>query len=118
MPAGRSVRGPPTLFPENDLVFCFFLLTPGTRHIFRILEEKSAVPSMQEDAMDNPLPEEGIEFATFGRRTVAPRVCIADGKRHIRKFLGEALEELGFITCECTQVGELNAVLDGEAPDL
>jgi EAL domain-containing protein (putative c-di-GMP-specific phosphodiesterase class I) len=73
---------------------------------------------MQEDAMDNPLPEEVIEFATFGRRKVAPRVCIADGKRHIRKFLGEALEELGFITCECTQVGELNAVLDGEAPDL
>lgn len=68
--------------------------------------------------MDNPLPEEVIEFATFGRRKVAPRVCIADGKRHIRKFLGEALEQLGFITCECTQVGELNAVLDGEAPDL
>jgi EAL domain-containing protein (putative c-di-GMP-specific phosphodiesterase class I) len=90
----------------------------GNRHIFRILEEKSAVLSMQEDAMDNPLPEEVIEFATFGRRKVAPRVCIADGKRHIRKFLGEALEELGFITCECTQVGELNAVLDGEAPDL
>jgi PleD family two-component response regulator len=65
---------------------------------------------MQEDAVDNPLPE--------GRRKVAPRVCIADGKRHIRKFLGEALEQLGFITCECTQVGELNAVLDGEAPDL
>jgi EAL domain-containing protein (putative c-di-GMP-specific phosphodiesterase class I) len=90
----------------------------GNRHIFRIIEEKSAVPSMQKDAMDNPPPEEAIKFATFGRRRVAPRVCIADGKRHIRKFLGEALEELGFITCECTQVGELSAVLDGQAPDL
>src|SRR5450759_5599896 len=43
---------------------------------------------------------------------------LADGKPHIRKFLGEALEELGFITCECTQVGELSAVLDGQTPDL
>jgi EAL domain-containing protein (putative c-di-GMP-specific phosphodiesterase class I) len=73
---------------------------------------------MHEDAMDNSPPEEAIKFATFGRRKVAPRVCIADGKRHIRKFLGEALEELGFITRECTQVGELSAVLDGQAPDL
>lgn len=68
--------------------------------------------------MGNQLPEEAIKLATFGRRKVAPRVCIADGKPHIRKFLGEALEELGFITCECTQVGELSAVLDGQTPDL
>ena len=68
--------------------------------------------------MKNPLTKEAIKLTTFGRRKVAPRVCIADGKRHIRKFLGEALEELGFITCECTQVGELSAVLDGQAPDL
>jgi len=68
--------------------------------------------------MGNSPPEEAIKFATFGRRKVAPRVCIADGKRHIRKFLEEALEELGFITRECTQVGELSAVLDGHAPDL
>jgi len=40
------------------------------------------------------------------------------GKRHIRKFLEEALEELGFSVCECTQVGELSAVLDGQAPNL
>jgi EAL domain-containing protein (putative c-di-GMP-specific phosphodiesterase class I) len=63
-------------------------------------------------------PEEIIKSATFGRRKVAPRVCIADSKQHIRKFLGEAMEELGFITCECTQVGELNAVLDAQWPDL
>ena len=69
--------------------------------------------------MGNQQPEETIKVATFGRRKVAPRVCIADGKPHIRKFLGEALEELGFITCECTQVGELSAALDGQImPDL
>ncbi len=53
-----------------------------------------------------------------GWRKVMPRVCIVDGKRHIRKFLEEALEELGFTTCECTQVAELSPMLDGRAPDL
>ena len=47
-----------------------------------------------------------------------PHVCIVDGKRHIRRFLEEALEELGLTACECTQVGEQSAVLDGQAPDL
>lgn len=68
--------------------------------------------------MGNHLPGKINKSTTFGRRKVAPRVCIADSKSHIRKFLGEILEELGFITCECTQVGELSAVLDGQAPDL
>jgi len=69
--------------------------------------------------LGNQQPEETIKVATFGRRKVAPRVCIADGKPHIRKFLGEALEELGFITCECAQVGELSAAIDGQImPDL
>ena len=65
--------------------------------------------------MGNHLPGKINKSTTFGRRKVAPRVCIADSKSHIRKFLGEILEELGFITCECTQVGELSAVLDGQA---
>src|ERR1700693_1795061 len=69
--------------------------------------------------MGHQQPEEAIKFVTFGRRKIAPRVCIADSKSHVRKFLREALEELGFITCECTQVGELSAVLDGQVmPDL
>ena len=62
--------------------------------------------------------EEIGKLATFGRRKVAPRVCIADSKQHIRTFLSEALEELGFITCECAQVGEIDAVLDSHLPDL
>jgi EAL domain-containing protein (putative c-di-GMP-specific phosphodiesterase class I)/CheY-like chemotaxis protein len=68
--------------------------------------------------MENQRPEEAIKLAAFGRRKVAPRVCIADSKPHIRKFLGDALEELGLITCECAQVGELSAVLDAQLPDL
>jgi len=62
-------------------------------------------------------PEEAIKSATFGRRKVKPRVLIADGRQHIRKFLGESLEEFGFITCECTQVGELGALLDAQLLD-
>jgi EAL domain-containing protein (putative c-di-GMP-specific phosphodiesterase class I) len=55
---------------------------------------------------------------TFGRRKVVPRACIADAKQHVRTFLGEALEEMGFITCECAQPSELAAVLNAELPDL
>jgi len=68
--------------------------------------------------MSNRNIEETGKLATFGRRKVAPRVCIADSKQHIRTFLGEALGELGFITCECAQVGEIDAVLDSHLPDL
>lgn len=62
--------------------------------------------------------EETNVIATFGRRKVAPRACVADSKPHIRNFLREALEELGFITCECEQAGSVNAVLAGQCPDL
>lgn len=68
--------------------------------------------------MENQGPEEAVKSTTFGRRKVVPCVCVADGKRHIREFVGEALEELGFITCECAQVGELSAVLDTRLPDV
>ncbi len=54
----------------------------------------------------------------FGRRKVAARACVADGKVHIRNFLREALEELGFITCECEQPDGLRAVVGLERPDL
>jgi EAL domain-containing protein (putative c-di-GMP-specific phosphodiesterase class I) len=42
-----------------------------------------------------------VPAASFGRRKVVPRACIAEGKAHIRDFLREALEELGFIVSEC-----------------
>jgi EAL domain-containing protein (putative c-di-GMP-specific phosphodiesterase class I) len=55
---------------------------------------------------------------TFGRGKVKPRVCVADTKQHIRTFLREALEELGFIACECAQIDELEGVLAQHLPDL
>ncbi len=68
--------------------------------------------------MVNQRIEEAAKLATFGRRKVTPRVCIADSKQHIRTFLAEALEELGFVTCECMQASQLGAVLDAQLPDL
>jgi EAL domain-containing protein (putative c-di-GMP-specific phosphodiesterase class I) len=62
--------------------------------------------------------EGAIKSATFGRRKVTPRVCLVEGKQCIRKYLGEALEEIGYISCECTQIGELGVVLDAQLPDL
>jgi EAL domain-containing protein (putative c-di-GMP-specific phosphodiesterase class I) len=55
--------------------------------------------------------------ATFGHRRVRPCVCVIDRKQHIRTFLCDALEELGFITRECAHFGELDTVLKPQ-PDL
>ena len=53
-----------------------------------------------------------------GRRKGVPSVCIADAKQHVRTFLGTALEEFGFVVCECPKADELAAVLDAKLPDL
>lgn len=63
-------------------------------------------------------PDERAQPATFGHRKVAPRACIADSKKHLRTFLADALEDLGFVTSECAKAGELAAVLDEKLPDL
>jgi EAL domain-containing protein (putative c-di-GMP-specific phosphodiesterase class I)/CheY-like chemotaxis protein len=55
---------------------------------------------------------------TFGRRKVVPRVCVADGKRHLRAFLTDILEDLGFVTSECAQAGDLEEILATQLPDL
>ncbi|WP_295850249.1 EAL domain-containing response regulator [Tardiphaga sp.] len=62
--------------------------------------------------------QESARSATFGRRKIAPRVCIIDSKRHIRSFLNEAFEDLGFVTGECDDSRDLGTVLDDLVPDL
>src|ERR1700687_5940205 len=56
--------------------------------------------------------------ATFGRRKVTPRACIADSKKHLRAFLTDVLEDLGFVTSECAKADELGMILDTQLPDL
>jgi EAL domain-containing protein (putative c-di-GMP-specific phosphodiesterase class I)/CheY-like chemotaxis protein len=55
---------------------------------------------------------------TFGRRKVTPRVCVADSKKHLRTFLTEVLEDLGFVTCECAKADEMGMILETQLPDL
>jgi EAL domain-containing protein (putative c-di-GMP-specific phosphodiesterase class I) len=54
----------------------------------------------------------------FGRRRVTPHALVADRKPHIRTFLGEALEELGFVAHQCAQLAELRPALNAAFPDL
>jgi len=60
----------------------------------------------------------GERYPTFGRRKVSPRVCIADSKRHLRAFLSDILEDLGFVTSECARPDELTQILESHVPDL
>lgn len=64
------------------------------------------------------LQSEQDSAVTFGRRKVVPRACVADGKRHIRDFLREELEELDFITCDCEAPANLRALIADQQPDL
>lgn len=68
-----------------------------------------------EDALDERVKRRA---ATFGRRKVTPRACVVDGKRHLRAFLGEVLEDLGFVTSECGEADALRTILGSELPDL
>jgi EAL domain-containing protein (putative c-di-GMP-specific phosphodiesterase class I) len=55
---------------------------------------------------------------TFGRRKVRPRVCVADDKVHVRTFLTDAFEDLGFVPCEIPGAADLAVALDTHVPDL
>jgi len=54
----------------------------------------------------------------FGRRRVAPRVCIIDSKPYIRTFLAETFEDLGFISTQHADAADMTPVLGEITPDL
>jgi EAL domain-containing protein (putative c-di-GMP-specific phosphodiesterase class I) len=58
------------------------------------------------------------QLTTFGRRKAAPRACVAETKKHLRAFLSQVLEDLGFVTSECAGTSGLGRVLETELPDL
>ena len=68
--------------------------------------------------MEHQQTGEPAKLVAFDGRQVRPRVCIVDRKSHIRAFLREALEEVGFIAGECAQADRLNVVLDEPQPEL
>jgi EAL domain-containing protein (putative c-di-GMP-specific phosphodiesterase class I) len=53
----------------------------------------------------------------FGRRHVVPRICVVENKPHVRSFLAQAFEDLGFVTCDCPRA-EVPRVLAEFVPDL
>lgn len=57
-------------------------------------------------------------YATFGLRRISPRACVADSKGHLRTFLTDVLEDLGFVTSECAKADDLAAILETELPNL
>jgi EAL domain-containing protein (putative c-di-GMP-specific phosphodiesterase class I)/CheY-like chemotaxis protein len=59
-----------------------------------------------------------IRPVAFGQRNLTPRVCIADNKPHIRTFLVDALEDLGFMTFECAHAADLRTLLDTQTFNL
>ncbi|WP_051334449.1 EAL domain-containing protein [Bradyrhizobium sp. Ai1a-2] len=63
-------------------------------------------------------PKEYARPGWFGHRKLTPRACVADSKKHLRTFLSDALEDLGFITSECGEATELDGALDEHRPDL
>jgi hypothetical protein len=55
--------------------------------------------------------------AIAGQR-LRPLACIADSTRHMQIFLGRALQDLGFMSYECSHVANLRATVDSLRPDL
>jgi len=54
----------------------------------------------------------------FGHRRMVPRACIVDSKPHIRTFLADALEDIGFITQHCARAQDVATLLSDGPPDL
>ncbi len=68
--------------------------------------------------MHNSLNEDAMLAASFGRRKVVPRACVVDGKLHIRDFLRDALEEIGFIAHACEDERGLSQTVVEQQSDL
>ena len=57
------------------------------------------------------------EVVSFGRRPIPPRACVLENKTHVRTFLAEMLDELGFIAREAMTV-DIRTMLRNFRPDL
>ena len=66
------------------------------------------------DECDN---ERWGEIIQFGRRPIPPRACVVEKKTHVRMFLADMLDELGFIAREA-DMDEIGDLLGDFRPDL
>src|SRR6202040_3004334 len=80
---------------------------------------KRLAASAGDQRMTNQMAGDNLaRSATFGRRKVTPRACVADSKKHLRAFLTDVLEDLGFTTSECARADELGTIVETQLPDL
>src|SRR5262249_47144772 len=54
----------------------------------------------------------------FGARRTAPHVCVIERKPHIRTFLSNALEDIGFIPHQCANTIEFRGLITAQLPEL
>jgi EAL domain-containing protein (putative c-di-GMP-specific phosphodiesterase class I)/CheY-like chemotaxis protein len=66
----------------------------------------------------NKNPFDADRGRTFGKRKVVPRACVLDGKEHVRTFLSETLEELGFVVRRCASANDVGDALETHHPDI
>ena len=57
------------------------------------------------------------EIIQFGRRPIPPRACVVENKGHVRMFLADMLDELGFIAREADSL-DIRSSLRDFRPDL
>jgi hypothetical protein len=57
--------------------------------------------------------QQGCEIIQFSRRPVPPRACVVENRIHVRMFLADMLDEMGFIAREAD-----TSVYQGNAPRL
>jgi EAL domain-containing protein (putative c-di-GMP-specific phosphodiesterase class I) len=57
------------------------------------------------------------DVVPFGRRPIPPRTCVVENKTHVRTFLADMLDELGFIAREA-MTADIRAMLRDFRPDL
>src|SRR5262249_38959473 len=74
------------------------------------------MPSMVASVSESRFPRS--RHRRFGRRRIAPHVCIVDSKPHVRRFLAEAFRELGFVTHLCADWAAVSALNDTIPADL
>jgi len=66
---------------------------------------------------DDHSEQRGCEIIQFGRRPIPPRACVVENRTHVRMFLADMLDELGFIAREADTT-DIRTVLREFRPDL
>jgi hypothetical protein len=61
--------------------------------------------------------QQGCEIIQFSRRPVPPRACVVENRIHVRMFLADMLDEMGFIAREA-DTSDIRATLRDFRPDV